>query len=353
VIGQRRPASFSFIDLFSGAGGFAYGLARAGGAGTCLAVEVDADCVETFRLNFPEAEAVHDDVRNVEFGGREVDLLVGGPPCQGFSKLNRGREHDPRNSLSAEMLRCVESARPALVALENVPGFLAAPEGELLVGRLRGLGYTVRAEVVNCADYGVPQRRKRALVAAASPGLALPWPKQTHGGGSLPPHRTVGEALALLPEEADGRNWHRDPERDPAVHLERFRAVREGGSRKDLPADLVLDCWKNVDGYSDVLGRLHWHRPATTIRTEFFRPEKGRFLHPRADRPVTPREAARLQSFPDRFAFPEHHTLTSVGRQIGNAIPPALAEAIGRAAVISLRSSSADTSRWDHSEAAA
>jgi DNA (cytosine-5)-methyltransferase 1 len=98
----------------------------------------------------------------------------------------------------------------------------------------------------------------------------------------------------------------------------------------------VLDCWKDADGYNDVLGRLQWHRPSTTIRTEFFRPEKGRFLHPTADRPITPREAARLQSFPDSFVFPEDQTLYSVGRQIGNAIPPLLAEAIGKAVVASL-----------------
>jgi len=98
----------------------------------------------------------------------------------------------------------------------------------------------------------------------------------------------------------------------------------------------VLDCWRDASGFDDVLGRLEWHRPATTVRTEFFRPEKGRFLHPSEDRPITPREAARLQSFPDSFCFPEHQTLYSVGRQIGNAMPPRLAEAIGTAILKSL-----------------
>jgi DNA (cytosine-5)-methyltransferase 1 len=332
---------FSFIDVFCGAGGFALGLVRAGFAENCLGVEGDRDCVETFRLNFPAAEMLNDDIREVDLADRSAELMVGGPPCQGFSGLNRSRAGDPRNSLSEEMIRCVEAVRPRLVVVENVPGFLDAPEGILLRESLHDLGYTTRAEVVNCADYGVPQRRKRAIVAAATRGFALPWPQPTHGStGRLPRHRTVGDAFAMLSAEPDGRNWHRDPGRDPAVHLERFRAVPEGGSRRDLPADLVLDCWRNLDGYYDVLGRLHWHRPATTVRTEFFRPEKGRFLHPRADRPISPREAARLQSFPDGFVFPEHQTLTSVARQIGNAMPPALAEAIGRAALMSLRSGS-------------
>jgi DNA (cytosine-5)-methyltransferase 1 len=131
-----------------------------------------------------------------------------------------------------------------------------------------------------------------------------------------------------LPTVPDGQRWHRPYPSSPQI--ERIRSVPEGGARANLPADLVHECWRNTRGFGDVFGRLVWHRPSITIRTEFFRPEKGRFLHPTADRPITVREAARLQSFPDEFIFPESQTLTSVARQIGNAIPPRVAEAIGR-----------------------
>jgi DNA (cytosine-5)-methyltransferase 1 len=140
----------------------------------------------------------------------------------------------------------------------------------------------------------------------------------------------VGDALALLPPVPDGVNWHRPYDIQNAVLAARYRAVPEGGSRRGLPPDLNLDCWKDTRGYGDVLGRLHWRRPASTLRTEFFRPEKGRFLHPTENRPITPREAARLQSFPDSFTFPEAQPLSSVARQIGNAVPPRLAEAVAR-----------------------
>ena len=325
---------FSFIDLFAGAGGFTLGLNRAGGAKTSVAVESDPDCAATFRLNFPDAILRETDIRDTVYDRRRrVDLVVAGPPCQGFSTLNRQRNGDPRNLLYEEVIRCVDAQRPLAVVVENVPKFIEAAEGSALVDALRSRGFSVRTGVVNAADYGVPQRRHRAMVTAAANGAAPPWPRATHAasGGSLPPYRTVGDAFALLPTEPDGLNWHRDDYARRSSQIERLRSIREGGSRRDLPPDLVLDCWKDADGYNDVLGRLEWHRPATTVRTEFFRPEKGRFLHPDADRPITPREAARLQSFPDSFVFPADQTLYSVGRQIGNAIPPRLAEAIGKA----------------------
>jgi DNA (cytosine-5)-methyltransferase 1 len=218
------------------------------------------------------------------------------------------------------------------VVVENVPTYLKAPECLHVVDELKARGFAVRTGVVNCADYGVPQRRLRALVSAARFGLPVPWPETTHGPGSRAGrgHRTVADAFALLPVDPDGRNWHR-PYEDSPERLRRYRSIPEGGARGDLPGDLKFPCWRSDTGYSDVMGRLQWDRPSTTIRTEFFRADKGRYLHPRADRPITPREAARLQSFPDSFVFPEGHTLHSIGRQIGNAIPPLAAEALGRA----------------------
>lgn len=320
------------VDLFCGAGGFALGFDRAHRYSCVLAVDDDPACTETFALNFPDARVVTGDVREVDLAGVDADVLVAGPPCQGFSTLNRARRGDSRNALTREVLRGCDGFEPLAVAVENVPPFLEAEEGRHLVVGLRQRGYRVRAGVVNGADYGVPQRRLRALVVGVrADGSA--WPRPTHSAESssrLPRHRTVADALALLPTQPDDRNWHRRYAATSAIAYERYRAVPEGGSRLDLPTDLRYACWVDARGHGDVLGRLHWRRPSGTLRTEFFRPEKGRFLHPSENRPITPREAARLQSFPDSFVFPERQTLTAVARQIGNAIPPRLAEAIAR-----------------------
>lgn len=328
-------SGFTSIDLFAGAGGFTLGLERGGGAPESVAIEADPDCADTFRRNFPKGRLIESDVRDVDYDGITADVVAAGPPCQGFSLLNKRRHGDVRRLLFSEVVRCVDAVKPSIVVLENVAGFAESNEAQALRSALSERLFRVRIGVVNAADFGVPQRRRRALVVACRDGLAMPWPVETHGraGMDLPPHRTVADAFALLPTKPDGSAWHSDTYRERSEYFERVRAIREGGSRRDLPADLVLGCWRKTDGFSDVMGRLEWHRPATTVRTEFFRPEKGRFLHPSQDRPITPREAARLQSFPDYFEFDEGQTLTSVARQIGNAMPPRLAEAVGRAIV--------------------
>lgn len=314
------------------------GFDRAGGYSCILAVDHDTDSTETFSLNFPGAQVVTADVRRVDLGDIRADVIVAGPPCQGFSTLNRSRANDARNALVFEVVRACDQTGARAVVVENVPPFLEAPEGRRLLTQLRQRGFGTRSGVVNAADYGVAQRRLRALVVGLRGGAAV-WPRASHSddpASGLPRHRTVADALALLPPTPDGRNWHRPYDLTNAM-AERYRAVPEGGSRRDLPADLTLDCWVDTRGYTDVLGRLHWRRPATTVRTEFQRPEKGRFLHPTEHRPLTAREAARLQSFPDSFAFPETQTLTSVARQIGNAIPPRLAQAIAQELASALR----------------
>lgn len=323
-------ADLRVVDLFCGAGGFALGFHRAGGYSCVLAVDNDPACTETFAVNFPDARVITADVREIDLAGVDADVLVAGPPCQGFSTLNRARRGDPRNALTLEVLRGCDSCEPSAVAVENVAPFLESAEGRRLVAELRQRGYRVRAGLVNAADFGVPQRRLRALVVGVRAETHA-WPRTTHSDDSssgLPRHRTVADALAFLPPEPDGRNWHRAYGTSNTTVIERYRAVPEGGSRLDLPAELRYACWVDARGHSDVLGRLHWRRPSGTVRTEFFRPEKGRFLHPSQNRPITVREAARLQSFPDSFVFPESQSLTAVAREIGNAIPPRLAEAV-------------------------
>ena len=318
---------YALIDLFAGSGAFTLGLRQAGLTGRALLVDRAKDCVATCLLNHDDADVLLSDVSKVDWTGVSAGIVVGGPPCQGFSTLGRRDESDPRNILYQALLECVVQTQPEMVVVENVPRFLEVQQGADLLAYLRELGYGVRSGVIDCATFGAPQRRKRAVVAAARDGVPIPWPTPRYGP-ELRPFRTVADAFAMLPREPDGKNWHVSA---PLSHEyeERVRAVPPGGSRLDLPGDLLLDCWRGTRGHGDVMGRLRWSRPATTLRTEFFRPEKGRFLHPSEDRSISIREGARLQSFPDSYAFPPDLTLYAVARQIGNAIPVTLARAIG------------------------
>jgi DNA (cytosine-5)-methyltransferase 1 len=195
--------------------------------------------------------------------------------------------------------------------------------------------------VLLAADYGVSQLRRRAIVLGVR-GEEPVWPQPTHTRpgvlDDLPPWPTFRDAVSAprrLPDEPDGRSWHRARNPRP-MSIERYRTIPgEGEGRFDLAArrpDITPACWLNKpSGTTDVFGRLWWDRPAFTIRTEFYKPEKGRYLHPSAHRPITVREAARLMSFPDDFVLPEDQSMTSIARQVGNAVPPLLARHIATA----------------------
>jgi len=190
--------------------------------------------------------------------------------------------------------------------------------------------YVIESRVLNAADYGVPQRRRRGFVIGSRIGEPI-WPEKDYGQGADPPkpYVSVREAIGDLPLVPDGDGLHTGRNPRP-MSIERYQAVPEGGNRFDLALnrpDLLPECWRNKkSGTTDVFGRLWWDRPAYTIRTEFFKPEKGRYLHPEADRPITHREAARLQTFPDGFVF--EGSKIEIAKQIGNAVPPGLAFAV-------------------------
>jgi DNA (cytosine-5)-methyltransferase 1 len=202
-----------------------------------------------------------------------------------------------------------------------VPELLKSTEFERLCRHVRKT-YDLDFNILNAARYGVPQARKRAIVVGSRIGRA-----------TLPPataeRKTVRDAIGDLSLRPDGRNWHlaRNPQ---PVSLERYKTVPPGGNRFDLMQkrpDITPDCWKRKKtGSTDVFGRMLWDEPGPTIRTEFFKPEKGRYLHPKAHRPITIREAARLQTFPDSFTF--IGSSVQVAKQIGNAVPVDLAERI-------------------------
>ncbi len=318
------------IELFAGCGGMAYGFKLAGFR-TVLANEWDEAACATLRANVTDRVVCCAIQEIDEFP--KADVVAGGPPCQGFSNLGERVPNDPRNELWRHFLRCVESAQPRFFVLENVPPLLKSDQYREFLRSAGKLGYRVEGRILNAADYGVPQTRRRAIVIGAYARSPV-FPEPTHfdpaKGPAIPglklPWRTVRDAIGHLPAEPDGCNWHvgRNP---TAKSLERYRCIPPGGNRWDLPSHLMPACWKKkTEGGTDLFGRLWWDRPSVTIRTEFYKPEKGRYLHPEAHRPITHREAALLQSFPEDYEF--IGSKIEVGVQIGNAVPPLLAFAI-------------------------
>lgn len=357
----RKRKRFSLIDLFSGAGGMSLGYSKRFGH---LFVPVWAndfhkDCVNTYNANFG-SHCVLGDINLILSSGQhkipKADVVIGGPPCQGFSLLNKNREGDPRKQLWRPFLEIVRRADAEVFVMENVPQLLGSFEHGEILGVAEAMGFKVWGGVLGAADYGVPQTRKRAFIVGSKsvdPRPLFP-PRKTHYnpskykasprlideqmGDYIPgalPWSTVRDAIADLPEPR-GTELRNEPPpfnlhfgRTPtAKSLARYRAIpKEGMNRFDLQRiapKLTPECWINKkSGGTDLFGRLWWGRPAFTIRTEFYKPEKGRYLHPAQHRPITHREAARLQSFPDDFVFTG--SKIEIARQIGNAVPPLLA----------------------------
>jgi DNA (cytosine-5)-methyltransferase 1 len=342
-----QPPCYDLIDLFAGCGGMTRGFVDSGRFRPVFAVEADPDAAETYAENFGD-HVLAMRIEEVD-SFPSVDVVIGGPPCQGFSPLNREVVGFERRALWREYLRALEQASPALFVMENVPELLRSPEyASFKASAEEELGYLVEGRILNAADFGVPQRRRRAIVIGTKSG-SIPWPRPTHAepgqAGDLPPWRTFAEAVEGLPVTVDGKAWHR-PRNPRPESVRRYKAVpRNGGDRFAMQRNLdraglghlVPRCWRNKPtGTTDVFGRLWWDRPAYTIRTEFYKPEKGRYLHPTANRPITVREAARCMTFDDAFVLPEHQSMTSIARQVGNAVPPLLARQIADALAAAL-----------------
>lgn len=329
-----------------------------------MAVEWDLHAAATYAANFGEAHTYWEDIARIpNLDIPAVDAIIGGPPCQGFSNLGTRDVNDPRNKLWREYIRFVRHANPKVFVIENVDRFLASNEFAMLQAEVRpgGLleGYELSPGLLLAADFGVPQRRKRAIVIGSRIGR-IPLPEPTHArlpaAGGLPRWHGVRDVLAGLPERpavtalpgsvvdffgetVPGRFKSSDLHlgRNPTpLSLQRYRHVPPGGGRFDVPDELLPRCWREKKtGTTDVMGRMRWDEPSLTIRTEFYKPEKGQYLHPqwepgprghRVDRPITHQEASRLQSFPDSFEW--CGTKIEIAKQIGNAVPPMLAEAI-------------------------
>lgn len=317
------------VDLFSGAGGLTEGLRQAGYS-VVGAVEIDTRACVTYRLNHKRVHLWEKDISRVsgtaimselKLRRGELDLLAACPPCEGFSTLrtkNGARRNlDRRNDLIFEVLRVVRSIKPVSIMLENVPGLTRNYRFRSFVKSLRGLGYNTKWAVVNAADFGVPQHRRRLVLLASVRG-------QPDFAGKAPRRWTVRQTISRLnpPERSRDPLHNYTSRRSEKVQRIIEGIPRNGGSRKSLKLSEQLKCHRKFDGFYDVYGRMAWDTPSPTITGGCINPSKGRFLHPRFNRAITLREAALLQSFPRKYQFSLQWGRYPAANLIGNALPP-------------------------------
>ena len=365
-------------DLFCGTGAFSAGFEQAGEFRTVFGIDIQPASVATFGANHRNAVTICDDIVNVRvedvaarvgIGEGGLDVIIAGPPCQGFSSIRPYRsinEKDARNNLYEQLIVFVAFFRPRFVVFENVVGLLHHKNKRTLDAieqSITTLGYTTNVAVLNAANYGVPQTRERVILLARRGPMRPMFPDPTHYydgrsmageyaigtpplfAAALPRAVTVAEAIYDLPPVASGARAarYRDDcapgsyaltRRKGACHVTLHAATRHtprmleiikqaGVNRWALPAGLT------TSGFSSCYSRLHADRPSTTITVNFVHPSSNRCIHPIQDRALTPREGARLQSFDGDFEF--HGSRTEVVKQIGEAVPPLLGRAIAQA----------------------
>jgi DNA (cytosine-5)-methyltransferase 1 len=360
------------VDLFCGSGGLSCGFAQEG-FNIFAGIDLNSIALKTYSTNFPNAKTIRADLNKIKpdllrkelnLAEGELACLIGGPPCQGFSKnvpaANR-QLNDPRNILMQVFLDYVKEFKPQVVVIENVAEIVNAYNQAIssqIISQLNELNYYAHVKILNAADYGVPQLRRRAIFLASRKGL-INFPAPTHHTKSsqlplklfdddLLPYTTVWEALSDLPSLEAGQgiepmeyakepssnyqNWIRNNSKIvydhiarqlTSIQLERVNSLAEGQSMSNLPEHL-----KPKQGYSGAYGRLFPQEPARTITRWVFHPGSGRFYHPFDNRVITIREAARLQSFPDWFKF--EGTYIQKSHQVGEAVPPLLAHNLAK-----------------------
>ncbi|NLJ90723.1 MAG: DNA cytosine methyltransferase [Clostridiales bacterium] len=378
---NKNKKIYNALDLFCGAGGFSIGMKQSG-INVVASIEFNPQIAETYKYNNPQTHLIVDDIRYIkaskddvditmpshehDFGdikqlfdkkGLSCDIIFGGPPCQGFSMAGRRIRakarflEDERNYLFKEFIRMVKYLKPKVFIIENVPGILNYNDGAVkkeIYETFKDLGYDVHAEVLCAADYGVPQMRNRAIFIGNNIGLRSTnlFPLATHNKDTyvsvmdaisdLPP-LNAGEGVEDIPyptdvilteyqkklRNPDGLIYNHVSSQHKPETIELLKMINEGQTMKDLP-----EKYRTKSVHSGAYGRMEGNSPAYTLTTRLNTPSVGRITHPKQHRTITPREAARIQSFPDSYKF--LGDITSLGMQIGNAVPPFLAEAIGK-----------------------
>jgi DNA (cytosine-5)-methyltransferase 1 len=337
--------SINAIDLFCGAGGLTRGLIDAG-VRVLAGFDTDKHCQYAYEANNEGAKFHCRDVATVTgvelnriWGKGGIRLLAGCAPCQPFSTASHSKRDterpDPRYPLLEHFARLVRTCRPELVTMENVPSVQHHAPFIEFTTTLEELGYQVWYSSVACAEYGVPQSRRRLVLMASRLGEA---PKLTRRKGAK--KLTVADAIKGLPELAAGGRDAKDrihfARNLSSINLRRIQHCKPGGTWKDWPEELRSACHIKETGstYRSVYARMRADQPSPTITTQFYNFGTGRFGHPEQDRAISPREAALLQSFPKDYDFvrpKDDLHLSRLGRMIGNAVPPKLGEAIGSA----------------------
>ena len=332
------------IDLFCGAGGLTRGLSESG-IRVAKGIDIDGTAAETYERNNPGATFVNADIRRISpdeiMDGVRLDgadlLIAGCAPCQPFSKhMDGSKRRYSRRSLIMCFADIIGALRPEYVLVENVPGFGRSENRyhKEFTRIIRKHGYGYDEKVVNCAEYGVPQSRKRYVLLGAT-GRDIRIPSGTYGGPGRG-FRTVMDAISKYPRisagESSGRVPNHSAMRLSANNLKRIRFTpRNGGSMGDIPGRMRTRCHKDHPGHTDTYGRMGWHGPSPTLTCRCNSLSNGRFGHPTQNRAISVREAAALQTFPDDYIF--HASSTKNATHVGNAVPVAFARRLGAAII--------------------
>lgn len=357
---------YNIIDLFAGAGGLSYGFSNLPQFKILAANEIEKDISIAYQLNHPDVEMLNCDIRNLTsevlqqvLKGREVDVIVGGPPCQSYSTLGK-RKMDDRANLFMQYKRVLEILQPTAFVFENVVGILSMGKGKLFAqmkSEFEDIGYTLQYKVLDAVNYGVPQHRERVILVGFKGINNFIYPTPTHGDG-LKPYVTLKDALGDLPvlksgekntryiteatneflefvrkNAGDSVEEHCAPKN--GEHLIRImQTLKDGQSKNDLPEDI-----RPKSGYGNTYAKLWWDRPSTTITRNFACPSSSRCIHPRDSRAMSIREGARLQSFPDDYKFYGSDGMKRL--EIGNAVPPLLSVAVAKQMLAALQKNEA------------
>ena len=354
------------IDLFCGVGGLSYGFAHDRNFEIVAANEILPNMAKAYSLNHPTVKVYVEDVKglnakkiekDLNIKANEIDIIIGGPPCQAYSTVGKRLLDDPRGKLFQEYYRVLKEFNPKLFLFENVKGLLSIQRGELLktiISLFESLGYEVQWKLMNAADYGVPQIRERVIIIGSKLKTSFQFPDPTHynpeGNPSLfkenlKPYLTLEDAISDLPFIKSGEESfeyasepkndfqklmrenapeklmdHNSPRNNPKL-VRMMELLPDGGTPKDLPENL-----RPSSGYKNTYCRLWWKRPSTTITRNLSTPSSSRCIHPKAPRPLTTREGARIQCFPDDYKF--YGSRSDRNLQVGNAIPTFLSNAL-------------------------
>ncbi len=353
--------NYKILDLFCGAGGFSTGLECLKEFDALIGLDCDKQALITFENNHKNATGICGDITQIEIKEKviklaqalEINMIIGGPPCQGFS--NKGKNlglKDPRNFLFLEYIEIVKALKPEIFIIENVKNLISCAKGyflEEIKEKLNALGYQLSYQILNAKDYGVPQNRERAFIVGASRfsfDFNLLEPSQSvnvqdaisdlaylcsnEGAFESDYLNPIQSSYQALMRKDSPKLYNHQATNHSQAALEKLKLINKEQGKECLP--------KNLHGkqqFKSTWGRLSWNKVSPTIDTRFDTPSNGTNSHPELHRSITPREAARIQSFSDNYIF--YGNKTSVCKQIGNAVPPLLALALGKAILKSLR----------------